>query len=82
MLKAVSRVQERIAPRLRGHDPRRQAVLDHMMCKLDGTPDKSSIGANGILGVSMAIARAAAREAGMPLYAYLGGVSPVACPCR
>ena len=75
VLKAISPIQERIAPTLRDHDPRQQVVLDHMMCKLDGTPDKSSIGANAILGVSMAIARASARDAGLPLYAYLGGVS-------
>ncbi|WP_237478629.1 phosphopyruvate hydratase [Lichenibacterium dinghuense] len=75
VLKAISRIRERIAPRLHGHDPRRQATLDHMLCKLDGTPDKSSLGANAMLGTSMAIARAAARDLDLPLYAYLGGIA-------
>ena len=75
MIGARSSVEDRIRPKLVGHEPRRQAMLDHMMCRLDGTPDKRELGANAILGTSLAIARAAALDAGLPLYAYLGGVA-------
>ena len=74
---AVRNVIEIIGPRLTGWDPSRQTEIDRMMIDLDGTQEKSKLGANAILGVSMAVARAAAQTAGTPLYAYLGG--PSAC---
>ena len=63
-------------------DPARQAEIDRLMIELDGTPNKGKLGANAILGVSMAVARAAAMAAGLPLYAYLGGAGACACRCR
>jgi enolase len=71
--RAVANVNERIAPELIGRDASEQAQLDRLMLELDGTPNKSELGANAILGVSQALARAAATAAGLPLYAYLGG---------
>ena len=71
--KAASHVAEEIAPALCGRDPMRQVEIDRLMIDLDDTPDKSRLGANAILGTSMAVARAAAAAAGLPLYAYLGG---------
>ncbi len=72
-LKAVANVNKTIAPKLAGMDPSHQAEIDRMMIDLDGTPNKAKLGANAILGVSMAVARAAAMAAELPLYAYLGG---------
>lgn len=80
VLKAVANVNDIIAPKLLGLDPARQAEIDRMMIDLDGTPTKSKLGANAILGVSMAVARAAAMAAGLPLYAYLGGTGAVRLP--
>ncbi len=71
--KAVRNVIEKIAPALRGRDPMDQLGIDRHMIELDGTPNKGKLGANAILGVSMAVARAAAVESGLPLYRYLGG---------
>jgi len=71
--RAIANVNERIAPVLIGRDPSEQAQLDRLMLDLDGTPNKSKLGANAILGVSQALARAAATASGLPLYAYLGG---------
>ncbi len=71
--RAVTNVNERIGPVLMGRDASQQAELDRLMLELDGTPNKSTLGANAILGVSQALARAAATAAGLPLYAYLGG---------
>jgi len=71
--KAVDNVNRVIAPKLRGRDPRQQAAIDRMLCELDGTPSKKRLGANAILGVSLAVAKAAAAAAGQPLYRYLGG---------
>ncbi len=71
--KAVSNVAKTIAPRLIGLDALSQAEVDHAMITLDGTPNKGRLGANAILGVSLAVARAAATETGQPLYRYLGG---------
>ncbi len=71
--KAVANVNEVIGPRLIGMDASRQATVDRFMLELDGTPDKSNLGANAMLGVSMAVAQAAAIAVGLPLYAYLGG---------
>ncbi len=83
VLKAVDNVNEKIAPALLGMDVYHQALIDKTMIDLDGTPNKSKLGANAILGVSMAVARAAALSAEMPLYQYLGGAGarriPVPC---
>jgi enolase len=73
VLKAVAIVEKTIAPKLIGFDPTRQAEIDRLMIELDGTPNKGKLGANATLGVSMAVARAAALASGQPLYAYLGG---------
>jgi len=80
VLKAVSNVNKIIGPKLVGLDPSRQAEIDYLMIELDGTPNKGKLGANAILGVSMAIARAASMKAGLPLYAYLGGPGSVILP--
>jgi len=71
VLKAVANVNKLIAPKLKGKSPHAQREIDALMCKLDGTESKSKLGANAILGVSMAVCRAAALDAGLPLYAYL-----------
>ena len=73
VLKAVANVNDVLAKELVGMDPSNQAKIDHLMIELDGTPNKNKLGANAILGVSMAVARAAADSMGLPLYAYLGG---------
>jgi enolase len=75
VLKAVAAVNEEIADGLFGMDAMDQAGVDAEMLAMDGTPNKSKFGANAILGVSLAVARAAANSAGLPLYRYLGGVS-------
>ncbi|MFZ2620077.1 MAG: phosphopyruvate hydratase [Alphaproteobacteria bacterium] len=80
VLKAVAHVNEVIAPRLLGQNPCHQAALDALLLQLDGTPNKSKLGANALLGVSMAIARAGAVASGLPLYAYLGGVGATRLP--
>lgn len=69
---AVENIKQKIAPELIGKEVFDQRGLDQMMIKIDGTPDKSGLGANAILAVSMAITRAAAAEKGMPLYRYIG----------
>jgi enolase 1/2/3 len=71
---AVHNVEETIAPEIEGMEASEQAAIDQALLELDGTPNKSALGANAILGVSLAVARAAADDAGLPLYAYLGGV--------
>ncbi|MGB9846755.1 MAG: phosphopyruvate hydratase, partial [Desulfotomaculales bacterium] len=73
--KAVANVNEKIAPEIIGLDATNQVLVDKTMIELDGTPNKSRLGANAILGVSLACARAAAQSAGLPLYRYLGGVN-------
>ena len=78
--KAVANVVEKIAPAVIGLDPERQGEIDKLMIALDGTPNKAKLGANAILGVSMAVARAAAQSAKLPLYAYLGGVGATRLP--
>ena len=80
VLKAVANINERIAPLLRGRNVYDQRGLDRMMLELDGTPTKCNLGANAILGVSLAIARAAAKACGMPLYRYIGGVNAHVLP--
>jgi len=71
--RAVTNVMEVIAPELQGTEASEQAAVDRILLELDGTPNKSGLGANALLGVSLAVARAAADEAGLPLYQYLGG---------
>jgi enolase len=73
VLDAVRNVEQEIAPALRGLDPYDQVLIDRTMRELDGTPNKQRLGANAILAVSMAAARAAARDCGLPLFRYLGG---------
>jgi len=74
VLKAVAAVNDSIAPALIGLPPFDQKALDELMLELDGSPTKSRLGANAILGASMALAHAAANSLGQPLYAYLGGI--------
>ncbi len=71
--KAVANVNDTIAPALVGIDPFCQSDIDQRLIDLDGTQNKANLGANAILGVSQAVARAAAQACGLPLYAYLGG---------
>ena len=71
--KAVNNVNEIIAPELEGMDATDQPGIDALLIELDGTPNKGKLGANAILGVSMAVARAAAEEVGLPLFQYIGG---------
>jgi len=80
VLRAVGNVEREIAPKVVGMDPAQQAELDRVMIELDGTPNKARLGANAILGVSMAAARAAAATAELPLYAYLGGAGATRIP--
>ncbi|NLZ62070.1 MAG: phosphopyruvate hydratase, partial [Acholeplasmataceae bacterium] len=80
VLKAVKNVNEIIAPELIGYDVTLQTFIDKLMIDLDGTPNKSKLGANAILGVSMACARAAADWSGLPLYLYLGGFNAKQLP--
>ncbi|MGO2356738.1 phosphopyruvate hydratase [Mesonia sp.] len=80
VLKAVENVNVDIANHLMGHSVFEQAAIDQLMIDLDGTPNKSKLGANAILGVSLAVAKAAASELGLPLYRYVGGVSAKTLP--
>jgi enolase len=78
--KAVANVMDEIAPALRGLDARDQALIDRVMIDLDGSPEKSRLGANAMLGVSLAVARAAAEATGLPLYSYVGGPAATVLP--
>ena len=80
VLKAVANVNDTIAPELIGYDVFDQNAIDAKMIELDGTPNKAKLGANAILGVSMAAAHAAADELGLPLYTYLGGFNAKTLP--
>ena len=80
VLKAVAVVNELIAPEIMGEDAFDQAVVDQLMIELDGTDTKKKLGANAILAVSMAVAKAAAETSGLPLYRYLGGVNARTLP--
>ncbi len=80
VLKAVQNVNEVIAPELIGEDAGDQIAIDRALIALDGTPNKGKLGANAILGVSMAVAKAAADELGLPLYHYLGGFTARTLP--
>ncbi len=75
VLKAVEGINSEIFEALAGAEAEEQRVIDKMLCELDGTPNKSRLGANAILGVSLGVAKAAADASGLPLYAYLGGPS-------
>jgi enolase len=78
--RAVAHVNEKIAPRLRGKEAQEQGVIDRIMLNLDGSPNKGKLGANAILGVSMAVAHAEARAQGLSLYRYLGGSAAKTLP--
>ena len=80
VLKAIKNVNEIIAPKLLGYDVADQTGIDEMMIRLDGTTNKSNLGANAILAVSMAVAKAAAEEAGLPLFRYVGGTNAKTLP--
>ena len=80
VLQAVKNVNETIAPELIGIDVTRQNIIDHLMIELDGTDNKGKLGANAILGVSMAVAHAAANYLEIPLYNYLGGFNAKVLP--
>ena len=80
VLKAVDNVNNKIAPAILGFDATEQASIDAAMLSLDGTPTKKVLGANAILGVSMAVAKAAAAQLGVPLYKYLGGPNAKVLP--
>ncbi len=80
VMKAVDNVNDIIAEALIGLEATRQTEIDEMLLRLDGTPNKSKLGANAVLGVSMAVAKAAAASVGLPLYLYLGGVAAKELP--
>ncbi len=78
--RAVRHVNEQVGPQLLGRDALDQAAIDRTLIELDGTPNKARLGANALLGVSMAVARAAALHSGLPLYRYLGGTNARTLP--
>ena len=80
VLKAVQNVNDLIAPALLDHDATDQTAIDYELLELDGTPNKSNLGANAILGVSLAVAKAAANHVKLPLYRYVGGVTAKTLP--
>lgn len=80
VLKAVANINDRIAAALKGKDINQQKALDYAMLELDNTPNKKNLGANAVCGVSLALARTAARAADVPLYQYLGGADAVNLP--
>ena len=82
VLQAVGNIETILGPKLLGMDARDQAGIDRAMLELDGTEHKSRLGANSILAVSMAAAHAAAADARLPLYRYLGVTVLLTCPCR
>ncbi len=80
VLRAVKNINDILAPEMVGMDPADQGEIDALLCSLDGTENKSNLGANALLGISMAVARAAAEEHGLPLWAYIGGLGPHCLP--
>lgn len=80
VLKAIENIEKEITPSLTGLESTDQAYIDNLMIELDGTENKSRLGANAILGVSMAVCRASALEAGLPLYKYIGGCNAKELP--
>ena len=77
---AAAKVTTEIGPEIAGLEAQEQSLIDEKMIRLDGTPNKSRLGANAILGVSLAVAKAAAEESDLPLYRYLGGVHAQVLP--
>ncbi len=80
VLRAVTNVNEKIAPALKGWDAREQSRIDERLIELDGTPNKKNLGANALLGVSLAAAHAAAASEGVSLFRYLGGAEAKVLP--
>jgi enolase len=80
VLKAVGNVNDIIAEKLLGHEVAEQAAIDQLLIDLDGTPNKGKLGANALLAVSMAVAKAAAQESGLPLFRYIGGTNAKTLP--
>ncbi|HWR58936.1 MAG TPA: phosphopyruvate hydratase, partial [Thermodesulfovibrionales bacterium] len=80
VLNAINNVLREIAPKIRGLDSAGQVYIDNLMIELDGTDNKSCLGANAILGVSLAVCKASAAEKGMPLYRYIGGCNAKELP--
>lgn len=80
--KAVEAVNTVLADAVVGENALEQERIDHILCQADGTETKENLGANAILGVSLAVARAAANALHLPLYQYLGGATQAVCPCR
>ena len=80
VLKAVENVNTEIAETLYGWDAVEQRAIDQALLDLDGTPNKAKLGANAILGTSLAVAKAAANSVGLPLYRYIGGVHAMSSP--
>ena len=80
VLQAVDNVNAKIGPAIIGYDATEQVAIDNLMLKLDGTDNKANLGANAILGVSMAVARAAAESLDLPLFLYLGGFNAKELP--
>ena len=80
VMQAVENINTEISEAIIGLDAQEQAFIDQTMIDLDGTDNKSRLGANAILAVSMAVAKAAAEESGLPLYRYFGGMSPMQMP--
>ena len=80
VLRAVENVNTEIAEAIIGLDAEEQAFIDRTLIELDGTENKGRLGANAMLAVSMAVTKAAAEEAGLPLYRYFGGASPMVMP--
>ena len=80
VLRAVKNIEDKISPALLGLDATKQEEIDELMCALDGTENKENLGANAILAVSMAVARAAAMHQGIELYRYLGGIRNLSFP--
>ena len=80
--KAVAAVLDEIGPELAGMEAPDQRVIDQRLVDLDGTPDKGRLGANALLGVSLAVAKAAAESCGLELFRYVGGRTRTCCRCR
>ena len=80
--RAVAHVNGELRDAVEGMDAEDQIAIDSRMIDLDGTPNKSRLGANAILGVSLAVAKAAADSAGLPLFRYVGGIAAASCRCR
>ena len=82
VLKAVENINTEICEAVIGVDATEQSFVDKTLIDLDGTENKSRLGANAVLAVSLAVAKAAAEESGLPLHRYLGGAGAMACRCR